>query len=152
MCFAQWRRNGATRASRPWRAREAGVASVEFALLLPVLLLLLLGTLDLGLALYNKAVITHASREGARAGIVLRNPKLSAAEIQGIVNTRTQSALISPLATDAPKVVVTGAGAAYPNTLTVSVEYTFKGVLLGALMQTLGKTWTLHASTQMVNE
>lgn len=131
---------------------EGGAASVEFALLLPILLLMLLGTMDLGLALYNKSVLTNASREGARAGIVLRSPKLSSAQIEGIVSARTGAGLISPLATDAPTVRVTGAGGAYPAPLTVSVEYTFKGVLMGPLMQTLGRNWTLHASTQMVNE
>ncbi len=121
-------------------------------MLLPVLLLLLVGTMDLGLALYNKSVLAHASREGARAGIVLRSPKLNSAQIQGIVTSRTGAGLISPVATDAPTVTVTGAGGAYPAPLTVSVEYRFKGVLLGPLMHSLGSTWTLQASTQMVNE
>ncbi len=122
------------------------------ALLLPLLLLLLLGAMDLGLALYNKSVLAHASREGARAGIVLRSPKLSSGQIQSLGSARTGAGLISPVATDPPTVSVTGAGGAYPATLTVSVEYRFKGVLLGPLMQSLGSTWTLRASTQMVNE
>jgi Flp pilus assembly protein TadG len=47
-----------------------GAAVIEFALILPLLLLLLIGGIDMSLALYDKAVITNASREGARAGIV----------------------------------------------------------------------------------
>ena len=43
---------------------------IEFALVLPVLLIVLLGTVEFSFLLYNKAMITNASREGARLGIV----------------------------------------------------------------------------------
>ena len=52
---------------------QRGTAAIEFAILLPVLVLLLFGTIEFGLLLFNKQVITNASREGARAGIVLRD-------------------------------------------------------------------------------
>ena len=51
---------------------QRGAAAIEFAIVLPVLVLLLFGTIEFGLLLFNKQVITNASREGARAGIVLR--------------------------------------------------------------------------------
>ncbi|MEI8032372.1 MAG: TadE family protein [Chlorobiaceae bacterium] len=41
---------------------------VEFALILPVFLLLLFGVISFSVALYNKTVLTMATREGARAG------------------------------------------------------------------------------------
>ena len=50
---------------------------IEFALVLPVLLILLLGTVESSLLLYNKAMITNASREGARLGIVWNNITIS---------------------------------------------------------------------------
>ena len=50
---------------------ESGAAAVEFALLLPLLLSLFLGIVDLGLAVYTQSVLSNASREGARAGVVL---------------------------------------------------------------------------------
>jgi hypothetical protein len=49
---------------------QRGAAMIEFALVLPVLLIVLLGTVEFSLLLYNKAMITNASREGARLGIV----------------------------------------------------------------------------------
>ncbi|HXV21365.1 MAG TPA: TadE/TadG family type IV pilus assembly protein [Desulfuromonadales bacterium] len=49
---------------------ENGAALVEFALILPVLLLILLGIIEFGIILYDKAIITNASREMAREGIV----------------------------------------------------------------------------------
>jgi hypothetical protein len=49
---------------------QEGAALVEFAIVLPLLLLLIFGMIEFSLLLYNKAVITNASREAARAGIV----------------------------------------------------------------------------------
>ena len=48
---------------------QSGASAVEFALLLPVLLLFLFGIIEFSVLFYNKAMITNASREGARAGI-----------------------------------------------------------------------------------
>jgi Flp pilus assembly protein TadG len=64
---------------------ERGVAAVEFALLLPVLVLLLFGIIEFGLLLYDQQLITNASREGARAGIV-QAPRLTEAQIKQVVN------------------------------------------------------------------
>lgn len=45
---------------------QKGVAAIEFAILLPVLLAILLGIINYGLLMFNQAVITNAAREGAR--------------------------------------------------------------------------------------
>ena len=50
--------------------KQHGVAAVEFAIVLPLLIFLFLGITEFGIAYYNKQVLTNASREGARAGIV----------------------------------------------------------------------------------
>ena len=47
-----------------------GVAAVELAFCLPILVLLVCGSIEFGLLFYNQQVITNASREGVRAGIV----------------------------------------------------------------------------------
>jgi hypothetical protein len=53
---------------------EAGVSVVEFALVLPILLVLLLGVLDFGRA-YNYWIDqTHLANEGARWAVVNKNP------------------------------------------------------------------------------
>ena len=51
---------------------QKGTEVVEFAIVSLLLFLLLFGIIDFGILLYDKAVITNASREGARAGIVQR--------------------------------------------------------------------------------
>lgn len=45
---------------------DPGVAAVELALTLPILVLLLGGMIDFGLAFHNQIGLTHAAREGAR--------------------------------------------------------------------------------------
>jgi Flp pilus assembly protein TadG len=51
------------------RRDPAGQEAVEFALLLPLLLLILFGILDLGRLFHAAITITNAAREGARYGI-----------------------------------------------------------------------------------
>lgn len=45
---------------------DSGVAAVELALTLPILVLFLGGIIDFGLAFHNQISLTHAAREGAR--------------------------------------------------------------------------------------
>ena len=134
-------------------AQQRGAAVVEFALILPILLGLLVGGIDASLALYDKAVITNASREGARAGIVARNPPLTDAQIRQVVNQYAQSALVSLGANPAQPIVTIQKGSLGGDpTLQVTVSYTFEGIGLGSLFQSLGKPWVLQASTEMVYE
>jgi Flp pilus assembly protein TadG len=51
---------------------SSGVAAVEFAIVLPLLILLIAGMMDLGHAFYLKQIVTNASREGARYGILYK--------------------------------------------------------------------------------
>jgi Flp pilus assembly protein TadG len=134
-------------------AQQRGAAVVEFALILPILLGLLVGGIDASLAFYDKAVITNASREGARAGIVARNPQLSDAQIQQVVTQYAQSALVSLGANPAqPNVTIQKGSLGGDPTLQVTVSYTFEGIGLGSLFQSLGRPWVLQASTEMVYE
>ena len=72
-----------------------GASAVEFALILPFLILIIFGTIELCLYLYNKNVITNASREGARAGIVGKMPRLSNNDIETVVKNYCQDYLIT---------------------------------------------------------
>jgi len=49
--------------------RERGAALIELAIVLPFLLLILMGIIEVGLLFYNQQVLTNSSREGARAAI-----------------------------------------------------------------------------------
>ncbi len=59
-------RSGKTSASKNGFGKECGGVAVEFAIILPVFLILVFGIIDFGHALYMKQVMSNASREGAR--------------------------------------------------------------------------------------
>lgn len=104
---------------------QKGSTLVEFALILPVFLMLLFGVISFSLALYNKTVLTMATREGARAGAIYV-PDQESSDI--ITNARTtaemvcQNNLISFGEDVAPNVIPAISGDIL--TVTASVEYT----------------------------
>lgn len=51
---------------RHWVASERGSVIVEFALMLPVMAMMLIGILDMGLLIREHQVVQNAAREGAR--------------------------------------------------------------------------------------
>jgi Flp pilus assembly protein TadG len=58
-----------TRRNHPCRRRDdLGAAAVEFALVVPVLIMLLLGTLTSGISYSHSVGVTNAVREGSRFG------------------------------------------------------------------------------------
>ena len=65
-------------------SRDRGSVAVEFALLLPVLLLLIFGIIDFGRAINDQITLTQAAREGARLA--------SLGYSTSAVTTRAQSA------------------------------------------------------------
>lgn len=75
---------------------QQGVSAVEFALVLPFLLVLLFGIIEFGIFLFDKAVITNASREGARTGIVhVHESQVSDPEIKAVVKNYAETYLIN---------------------------------------------------------
>jgi len=60
--------NSGPLSTRRYRSGAAGQELVELALLLPVLLLIVFGVLDLGRLFHVYITITNSSREGARFG------------------------------------------------------------------------------------
>ena len=72
---------------------ERGVALVEFALILPVLALLLFGMLDFGKAFNYWIDETHLANEGARFAVVNKNPASSGSLQQYIRDQVTSNEL-----------------------------------------------------------
>src|SRR3954469_14814533 len=73
---------------------QRGAAAIEFALLLPLMATLLFGVVEFSFALYNKAILTNAAREAARAGIVYAKPRVTAAKISSVASDYTNSLLV----------------------------------------------------------
>ena len=106
---------------------QKGGAAIEAALLFPLTILLIFGMIEFGLFFYNKQIITNASREGARAGIVLRTPRMESGEIASVVAAYCQERLITFGAAPGPSTSALGAGAAcvFGTDLTVRVTYDY---------------------------
>ena len=128
--------------------REEGAAAVEFALVLPLLMLILFGIIEFGFALYNKEVITNASREAARAGIV-QAPKLTETDIETVAKAYLTSAGWDETKAD---INITGAGGLFPNPLTVTVDYPYSFAVLPNFIVGFSKDITLSATTVMKHE
>lgn len=91
--------------------RDRGVAAVEAALVLPVLLLLVMGLIDLGRAFATKQEVTHATREAVRVYAVTQDYNLAVqAFTDGTAGLSCSPPVISPApCIEGEEVTVTGA-------------------------------------------
>ena len=134
-------------------AYQKGSVVVEFALIFPLLLFIVFSIIECSLALYDKAVITNASREAARAGIVLRTPKLTKTQIANVALDYCQHNLISFAQNALPTVQVNDNDTTtFGTPLSVSVSYVYTGLGFGQLINALAGPITLRATTTMNNE
>lgn len=129
------------------RLDERGAAAVEFGIILPVLMLILFGIIEFGMIMYSREVITNASREGARTGIVQATVKPTTGEIQTVVTNYLTGTGVDP---NAVTITIAGAGLTAPNTLNVTVTYPYNFFAPGVLG--LGNTINLTGQTVMRHE
>jgi Flp pilus assembly protein TadG len=128
---------------------QTGANLLEFALVTPLLLVLVFGVADMSLALFNKAVITNASREGARAGMVFKVPRLTNTEIGTVVDNYCSTFLVT-FGNSTPTTTIsrTGTGQNSGDMLTVTVTFTYDYAVLSRLIPGLGNL-PLRATTVM---
>jgi Flp pilus assembly protein TadG len=147
-----------------WNDQRGG-ALIEFAIVLPLLLLLVGGIVDFGILFYNKQVLTNASREGARAGIVYQlnddGNKITVTEgdIQNIVQDycydedNDKYRLWTFGGSALPTTTATGVDSlAYPSDLTVTVSFNYTFLLSSVLNLfggSFGPTLDISAVTVM---
>jgi Flp pilus assembly protein TadG len=134
--------------------REKGASAVEFALVLPVLLMIIFGIIEFGFIFYDKAIITNASREGARRGIVYisNTAGVSSDVITSTVNSYCASYLVSlgsGTATPTPSTLVTGNCGVSGSSLTVTVNYPYSFLVLPNFASSLSGGITLSGVTSM---
>jgi Flp pilus assembly protein TadG len=129
-----------TNSFRRFVRTETGAELLEFAVVLPILMLLTAGIFDFAVLFQRYEVVTNAAREGARMGVL---PGYSTADIQ----SRVQSYLINAGLTDtAPTPTVAyatapfGAGGLSMTTVSVTVQYPHKYIFLGPVAAMLGGT------------
>jgi Flp pilus assembly protein TadG len=108
---------------------ESGQAAVEFALVVPILLVFLLAIIEVGIAFSHYVTLTDAARVGARKAITVRiggtTPDDSAQAVRDAAGGLDQSQL--EVSVDDPDWSTSGS----QITVTASYPYTFDIPLLG---------------------
>jgi Flp pilus assembly protein TadG len=123
----------------PARVRsEAGAELVEFALVLPVLLLVFGGIIDFGLLLQRQQVVTNAAREGARLAVL---PGYTTTDVQARVTQFVHEGLNNPSTTPVTAVTTVtltpGAGPPF-QAAQVQVTLNDRFLILGPLVSLVG--------------
>lgn len=96
-----------------------GQSLVEFALVIPILLLVIFGLFDLGYAVFIKNMISNAAREGARTGIIITKTD---ADIRARVNAAAPGLNLSTA-----QIAITPSpnNRKFDEPITVTVSYTY---------------------------
>src|SRR5512139_1571945 len=118
-----------------------GQSLVEFALVLPVFLLLLIGIAEFGRAWMTRNILTGASREAVRIAAVQGNTASALSRANGILTSAGISGALVNIADD---------GTPF-GTCQVTVTYNFP-VTIAGFLPGLGTNFTLSASTTMRKE
>ncbi len=128
---------------------QKGAAAVEFAIIAPLLFTIMFGIIEFSLLLYDKAVITNASREGARYGILWGPNRPTDAEIVAKVGSYTSNRLITFGTMVSPTTTISRSGTDPGDALTVTVVYNYDFLLLPNFVSALSNMTTLNAETVM---
>lgn len=121
---------------------EKGAQLVEFALVLPLLLLVVLGIAEFGFMFQRYEVLTNAAREGARIAVL---PGYSDADVQARVGNYLTAGRV-PTTGSNPAVVVSTTAATLPGGTTVplkrvTVTYTYTYMFLSAIGDWFGRSY-----------
>ena len=130
---------------------ERGQFMVEFALLLPVFLMLLFGIVEFGAAWRTSQVLTNSAREGARVAILASS---TADSVRNIVRSRLTAGGLNPDDSSITLNLCSGSGCTGQSD-EVEVSYPHRFVVLGPLVGLWGEgggVITLRSRSVMRNE
>jgi Flp pilus assembly protein TadG len=141
------------------KRRSGGQSLVEFALVLPVFLLLLGGIIDFGFMFYSRITVINAAREGARSAVTsIDNPTSIPALVTSSVSSAASGLVPSDLSNTTSCVALAQATCDFvaggkPDPLPgdavmVTVTYTYHSFFA----QLFGTSFALKSSVQMVIE
>ena len=126
---------------------EKGQALAEFALLVPIFLILLFAIVDFGMGFYSWISITNAAREGARLGAVLATQTQVEDRVYQTVNLPNEGTKMT--------VTVTNAQGQPGESVVVKVDYGYDlitplaGVVSFVSGDILGPTLTFSSTAEM---
>lgn len=131
-------------------SRDGGQGLVEFALVLPIVVLITLGLVDAGRGVLFYTELSNASRAGARVAMINQSNDATCAGAETFKCTAASVATGTGLsASGIPDVTIGGADCSLPSncTATVTVDYSFKLItpIIGALIPPIN----MSASTTM---
>ena len=107
---------------------------MEFALIVPLLLLLLFGIIEFGVVLYSYTTIASAAREGARAGVV---PSASVPRVMDAVMK------LAPLNLKPSDVTISLSD----DTVSVRIEYDVRLLTASLFFKYIGANPVIHLHT-----
>jgi Flp pilus assembly protein TadG len=125
---------------------EKGAELIEFALVFPILLLVVVGIIDFGFLFQRYEVLTNATREGARMAVL---PSYTEADVQtrvcayldvgGVPNSGCTT---NPVVTVEDDTIPVAGGLPDIQVKRVQVAYTHNFMFMGPIVSLVGGTWT----------
>lgn len=115
------------------RARRRGAATVEFAIVAPLLFLLVLGIIEFGRLMMVQEILTNGAREAARQAVL---PTATKSEVEQVVKNYMDANQISGYTLQTTDPATTSGGS--PVTITLSVPYANVSWLPGEVIQWSG--------------
>lgn len=118
------------------RSSERGAAAVEFALVLPLLVLLVVGITSVGRAFWVQTTLSNAAREGVRAMALQNSPSSATAAAKNAaaaLNLTDSQIVVSPSSCPVPSTTPTTNAMV---TITYPVALLGGGVLSGSVTLT----------------
>ena len=118
---------------------EQGAELIEFALTLPLLLLLVLGIIEFGFLFQEYEVVTNAAREGARLGALTSSANYTEDDVKARINDYLDAgglkdAQIDPEPTVVESQIAIGGGGKCMTAVTVTVNYRHPLPFVGGIM------------------
>ena len=120
---------------------ERGAELIEFALVFPLLLFVILGIVDFGFLFQRMEVVTNAAREGARVGVL---PGYGSADVQARVTQYVTAGgllpakLATPTACETTITVTAGPPAVTVPAIRVGVTYFHDYMFIGPMIAWFG--------------
>ncbi len=135
-----------TRRRRSWLRNESGQGLVEFALVVPVLLVMLAGLAEFSRAWSTQQILTDAAREALRSSVVANQ----GFTYDQMLNSIDQALLRASLDPSMAQVEVDGwkAGTGTPARITIDYEYEFG--FFGPVIQWVTDERSLALTTSFV--
>ena len=120
---------------------ERGASAVEFAIIFPVLFLVIAGIVDFGRFFFTSIQVTNAAREGARMAVVMPGP--SPNPVPSITARALAAAAGVPSVTVSPIVTCNAGSTANAS---VSVQAPFNWIIMGPAIRMVGGSWASNGT------